>query len=58
MKKVIIVLLVAVLVAGFAFADFSGDAYIQFNANLDAKDFGFKNGTESAFSFEFASEKA
>jgi len=56
MKKGIIVLLVAVLAVGFAFADFSGDAYVQFNADLDEKEFGFVNGTDAGFSFEFTSE--
>lgn len=57
MKKLTIVLLIAVLAVSFAFADFSGDAYIQFNADIDAKEFGFANGTDYGFSFEFDSEK-
>ncbi len=56
MKKGIIVLLIAVLVAGFAFASFSGNANIQFNADLDEKDFGFSNGTSFSFKFQLATE--
>lgn len=57
MKKGIIVLLIAVLAAGFAFAGFSGDAYIQFNADIDEETFGFANGTDVDFTFEFDSEE-
>lgn len=56
MKKGIVVLLIAVLAAGFAFAGFSGDAYIQFNADIDEETFGFANGTDVDFTFEFDSE--
>ena len=48
MKKGIIVLLIAVLVAGFAFADgkagdvtFTGNAKISYDYDLDKKDTGF-----------------
>ena len=56
MKKGIIVLLIAVLVAGFAFAGkLTGDATIKFDTDLKAKTWGFAN-TQSwkyTFSFEF-----
>ena len=58
MKKGIIVLLITVLAAGFVFADFSGDAYIQFNADLDDKNYGFANGTDFGFSFKLDEEVA
>ena len=56
MKKGIIVLFIAVLAASFAFADFSGDAYIQFNADLGEKDYGFAPGYDVDFTFEYTSE--
>ncbi len=58
MKKGIIVLLITVLAAGLVFADFSGDAYIQFNADLDTKNYGFANGSDFGFSFKIDSEVA
>ncbi len=58
MKKGIIVLLITVLAAGMVFADFSGDAYIQFNADLDNKNYGFANGSDFSFSFKLDSEVA
>ncbi len=63
MKKSIIVLLIAVLVAGFAFADgtasevtFTGNAKISYDYDLDKKDTGFvnANGTTFSFTFKFA----
>ena len=66
MKKGIIVLLIAVLVAGFAFADgkltagtLKGDATIKFGIDLDDKTFGFANSTTAKynFTFEFDSTK-
>ncbi len=56
MKKGIIVLLITVLAAGMAFADFSGDAYVQFNADLDQKNYGLANGTDVSFTFKIDSE--
>ena len=56
MKKGIIVLLIAVLVSGFAFAGFSGYAGIQLNADLDGKVYGFDNKTSATFTFEFAAD--
>ena len=56
MKKGIIVLLITVLAAGMVFADFSGDAYVQFNADLDQKNYGLKNGTDVSFTFKIDSE--
>ncbi len=55
MKKGIIVLLIAVLVAGFAFAGnkFNGSASISFGADLDTAKWGFKNATETKYSFTF-----
>jgi hypothetical protein len=56
MKKGIIVLLIAVLVSGFAFAGFSGYAGLQLNADLDGKEYGFANKTSASFTFEFAAD--
>ena len=60
MKKSIIVLLIAVLVAGFAFAGkLTGDATIKFDTDLKAKTWGFAN-TQSwkyTFSFEYDTTK-
>ena len=56
MKKGIIVLLIAVLVSGFAFAGFSGYAGLQLNADLDGKVYGFKNPGKAEFTFEFATD--
>ena len=56
MKKGIIVLLIAVLVSGFAFAGFSGYAGIQLKADLDGKEYGFANKTSASFTFEFAAD--
>ena len=54
MKKGIIVLLIAVLVAGFAFAGtLKGDATIKFGINLDEKTFGFENSTTVKYNFKF-----
>ena len=56
MKKGIIVLLIAVLVSGFAFAGFSGYAGIQLNADLNNKEYGFANKPDASFTFEFAAD--
>ena len=53
MKKGIIVLLIAVLVSGFAFAAFTGNAKITFGTDLDAKTFGFGNWASGKYTFEF-----
>ena len=60
MKKGIIVLLIAVLVAGFAFADgvltagtLKGDATITFGVDFDAKEYGFVNSTSWKYNFKF-----
>jgi len=53
MKKGIIVLLIAVLVSGFAFAGFSGNAKITFGADLDNKSFGFGNWATGKYTFSF-----
>jgi len=59
MKKSIIVLLIAVLVAGFAFAGtLKGYAALEFNVDLnpltaDKGTWGFANLTESKYSFSF-----
>jgi len=58
MKKGIIVLLITVLAAGMAFASFSGSANVQFNADLDSKQFGFASGKGFSFSFTVDSEVA
>ena len=54
MKKGIIVLLITVLAAGMAFADFSGSASINFGVSLDKEDWGFTNETLDQYSFEFS----
>ncbi|MBR2281705.1 MAG: hypothetical protein IJ863_03675, partial [Spirochaetales bacterium] len=54
MKKGIIVLLIAVLVAGFAFAGkFTGSAAIEFEVDLNAQEWGFANITKGKYSFNF-----
>ena len=62
MKKIIIVLLITVLVAGFAFAGtFKGSAGIEFFVDLSGKEvveatdhtWGFKNTTTGKYSFKF-----
>ena len=54
MKKGIIVLLIAVLVAGFAFAGkLTGDATIKFGVDLDEKEFGFVNSQSWKYNFTF-----
>ena len=54
MKKGIIVLLIAVLVSGFAFAGtFKGSAGIQFGVDLDTHDWGFANPKTGKYSFKF-----
>ncbi|MDD2233134.1 MAG: hypothetical protein PHS20_09605, partial [Sphaerochaetaceae bacterium] len=46
MKKILTILLVAVLAVGFAFAaDFTGNATISAGYNLDNTDWGFANAT-------------
>ena len=54
MKKGIIVLLIAVLVSGFAFAGtFKGSAGIQFGVDLDTHAWGFANPKTGKYSFKF-----
>ena len=54
MKKILIVLLITVLVAGFAFAGtFTGYAGIDFGVDFDAKEWGFENYTFGQYSFKF-----
>ena len=57
MKKGIIVLLIAVLVSGFAFAKLSGNAGVIYDANLDDKSIGAFNVDSLNFSFTFASDE-
>ena len=56
MKKLIIVMLVAVLASSFAFAGLSGDASVQFQGDFDKKEFGFLNGQNLKFNFSFTSD--
>ena len=59
MKKVIIVLLITVLVAGFAFAGtFTGFARIEFGVDLDENEWGFKNTTFGKYTFKFGVDTA
>ena len=54
MKKGIIVLLIAVLISGFAFAgDFHGSAGITFGVDLDEHEWGFANPKFGQYSFKF-----
>ena len=54
MKKAIIVLLITVLVAGFAFAGtFKGSAGIEFDVLLNTQEWGFKNTTTGKYTFKF-----
>ena len=57
MKKGIIVLLIAVLAIGFAFADvtkFTGSAQVDYTFGLNEGDeFGFKNSQSTTFKFDF-----
>ncbi len=54
MKKGIIVLLITVLVAGFAFAGtLKGSAGISFKTNFDEQNWGFANPAEAKYSFSF-----
>ncbi len=60
MKKGIIVLLIAVLVAGFAFADgkageakFTGSATISYDYDLDSKNTGINNASAMKYNFTF-----
>ena len=54
MKKGIIVLLITVLVAGFAFAGtLKGSAGLSFNVNLDDKTWGFSNDKAWKYTFSF-----
>jgi hypothetical protein len=58
MKKGIIVLLIAVLAAGFAFASFSGSASIGFDFDLSSKENGLFNDQAMKYSFTFDLEHA
>ena len=54
MKKGIIVLLIAVLISGFAFAgDFHGSAGITFGVDLDQHEWGFANPKFGQYKFKF-----
>ena len=63
MKKSIIVLLIAVLVAGVAFADlksssFHGYAGIDFGVDFDDHEWGFENYTFAKYTFKFEFDSA
>ena len=53
MKKGVMLLLIAALIAGAAFASFSGSAKITFGADLDDMEFGFNNLATGKLVFEF-----
>lgn len=58
MKKILTVLLIAVLAAGMVFAAaFSGNATLDFGYNLDTTDWGFENGQflKSTFTYKLDS---
>ena len=54
MKKGIVVLLITVLVAGFAFAGkFNGSAGIEFGVDFDDQEWGFENTLSGKYTFSF-----
>ena len=53
MKKGLMLLLIAALIAGTVFASFSGSAKITFDADLDDKEFGFNNLATGKLVFGF-----
>ncbi len=54
MKKGIVVLLITVLVAGFAFAGkFNGSAGIEFGVDFDGQTWGFENSVTGKYTFSF-----
>jgi hypothetical protein len=57
MKKGIVLLLISVLVCGFAFAKLTGTAGIRFDDNLDKETFSTTNKTSFNYTFTFASDK-
>lgn len=58
MKKIISIALVALLVAGTAFAGFSGDASISLGYNFKDGSYGFANGNSVDVNLDLASETA
>lgn len=58
MKKGIIVLLIAVLAAGLAFADFTGSATIGYDFDLDYKNHGIFNEQKMSYKFKFEFDTA
>ena len=58
MKRICFVLLVLVLISGFAFASFSGDATISFDYDLDTDDNGIINSTSMLYDFNFKLDNA
>ena len=59
MKKIIVVLLITVLVAGFAFAGtLKGSAGIEFGVDFDTHLWGFKNTVSGKYTFSFELDTA
>lgn len=58
MKKGIVVLLIAVLAAGFAFAGLTGYAEVDFGVDFDDADWGFTNKRYGKYSFGFSLDSA
>ena len=58
MKKILSIALVALLVAGTAFAGFSGKAKLSLGYNTETKSYGFSNGQEFSVDLDVASETA
>ena len=59
MKKGIIVLLIAVLISGFAFAGtFKGSAGIEFGVDLDTHVWGFANPKTGKYTFKFEFDRS
>ena len=58
MKKILSIALVALLVAGTAFAGFSGKAKLSLGYNTETESYGFSNGQEFSVDLDVASETA
>ena len=57
MKKGIVIVLISLLVCGFAFAKLTGSAGVRFDDDIDKETFFTTNTTSFTFTYTFASEK-
>ena len=57
MKRVIVVLLIALLSCAFAFAKLTGSAGVKFEENIDKETLSTTNTTSFNFTYTFASDK-